>query len=161
MYGQSVRLPLGRGLKEGRAYKLLGIYLDEHLTLNFHTKHLVSKLTRSLYCIKQAKHIIPATVMRALYFDLIHSHLVYCSSLLSMLSAKNVNKIKKYKIKMLRIMDGSWYNAHTAPVMLKYQILPYELLTKQSQLSFMHSIEYKYAPNSFDNVCKLRTPTRV
>ncbi len=68
-------------LKEGRAYKLLGIYLDEHLSLNFHTEHLVSKLTRSLYCIKQTKHIIPAAGMRALYFALIHSHLVYCSSL--------------------------------------------------------------------------------
>jgi hypothetical protein len=139
-------------LKEGRAYKLLGIYLDEHLSLNFHTEHLVSKLTRSLYCIKQAKHIIPAAGMRALYFALIHSHLVYCSSLLSMLSAKNVNKIKKIQKKALRIMDGSSYNAHTAPIMLKYQILPFELLIKQSQLSFMHSIEYKYAPNSFDNV---------
>jgi hypothetical protein len=53
---------------------------------------------------------------------------------------------------MLRIMDGSSYNVHTAPIMLQYQILPYELLIKQSQLSFMHSIEYKYAPNSFDNV---------
>jgi hypothetical protein len=43
-------------------------------------------------------------------------------------------------------MDGSSYNAHTAPVMLKYQILPFELLIKQFQFSFMHSIEYKYAP---------------
>jgi hypothetical protein len=49
-------------------------------------------------------------------------------------------------------MDGSSYNAHTAPIMIKYQILPFELLIKQSQLNFMHSIEYKYAPNSFDNV---------
>ena len=49
-------------------------------------------------------------------------------------------------------MDGSSNNAHTAPIMLKYQILPFELLIKQSQLSFMHTIEYKYAPNSFDNV---------
>ncbi len=52
-------------------------------------------------------HIIPAAGMRALYFALIHSHLVYCSSLLSMLSAKNVNKIKKIQKKALRIMDSS------------------------------------------------------
>jgi hypothetical protein len=29
-----------------RAYKLLGIYLDEHLTLNSHTNHVVNKLSR-------------------------------------------------------------------------------------------------------------------
>jgi hypothetical protein len=51
-------------LKEGKAYKLFGIHLDEHLSLNFHTEHLVSKLTRSLY-LYQANPI--------------HSHLVYCS----------------------------------------------------------------------------------
>jgi hypothetical protein len=80
-------------LKEGRAYKLLGIFLDEHLSFNSHTDHIVSKLTRSLYCIKQAKNIIPQTGMRALYFALIHSHLTYCSSLMTITSAKNINKI--------------------------------------------------------------------
>ncbi len=71
-------------LKEGRSYKLLGIYLDEHLSLNLHTDHIISKLSRSLYCIKQAKNIIPGPGMKALYFSLIHSHLVYCSSLMSL-----------------------------------------------------------------------------
>ena len=42
--------------KECRAYKLLGIYLDEHLSLDVHVNHIVSKLTRSLYCIKMAKN---------------------------------------------------------------------------------------------------------
>ncbi len=116
-------------LKEGRAYKLLGIFLDEHLSFNSHTDHIVSKLTRSLYCIKQAKSIIPQTGMRALYFALIHSHLTYCSSLMTITSAKNINKIKKIQKKAIRMMDDSTYNAHTIPIFCKYQILPYELLT--------------------------------
>ena len=36
-------------LKEGRAYKLLGIFLDEHLTLYHHMDQIVSKLTKSFY----------------------------------------------------------------------------------------------------------------
>ena len=58
---------------ECRAYKYLGIYLDEYLTLDAHTTHIISKLSRSLYCIKQAKHIIPLSGMNALYQSLIHS----------------------------------------------------------------------------------------
>jgi hypothetical protein len=139
-------------LKEGRAYKLLGIYLDEHLSLNFHTDHIVSKLTKSLYCIRQAKNIITPLGMRALYFALIHSHLVYCSSIMSILSAKNANKIKKAQKKAIRIIDNSAYNAHTNPIYLEHQILPYELILKQSQLLFMHSIYYNYAPSSFANI---------
>jgi hypothetical protein len=45
-------------LKEGKAYKLLGIYLDELLSLNFHTEHLVSKLTRSLYLLSKPTFFI-------------------------------------------------------------------------------------------------------
>ncbi len=62
-----------------RAYKLLGIYLDEYLSLDSHTIHVVKKLSRSLYCIKQAKNIIPPNGLLSLYYALIHSHLTYCT----------------------------------------------------------------------------------
>jgi len=139
-------------LKEGRSYKLLGVYLDEHLSLNLHTDHIVSKLSRSLYCIKQAKNIITGPGMKALYFSLIHSHLVYCSSIMSLLSAKNMNKIKKIQKKAIRIMSNSTYYAHTNPIFAQHQILPYDLLIKQSQLSLMHSLHNKLAPASFRNI---------
>jgi hypothetical protein len=134
-----------------RAYKLLGIYLDEHLTLNSHTNHIVSKLSRSLYCIKQAKHIVPAKGLKSLYFALIHSHLTYCTSIMSGTTQKNRLKIIKIQKKAIRIMTNSSYNAHTNPLFKKHQILPYDLLIKQSQLTFMHSIEHKLAPSSFSN----------
>lgn len=135
--------------KDCRAYKLLGIYLDEHLTLDAHTNHLKSKLTRSLYCIKQAKHIIPPKGLKSLYFALIHSHLTYCTLIMSGITAKNRSILIKTQKKAIRIITNSSYNAHTNPLYLKHKILPYDSLIKQSQLIFMHSIEYKYAPSSF------------
>jgi hypothetical protein len=71
---------------ECRSYKLLGIFLDEHLTLDSHVNHICSKLTRSLYCIKQAKHTIPLTGLRSLYYALIHSHLTYCTIIVPLVS---------------------------------------------------------------------------
>jgi len=49
-------------------------------------------------------------------------------------------------------MTNSSYNAHTKPIYTEHCILPYDLLIKQSQLLFMHSIAYNYAPCSFDGV---------
>jgi hypothetical protein len=132
-----------------RSYKLLGIYLDEHLTLNAHTNHVVNKLSRSLYCIKQAKHIIPAKGLKSLYFALVHSHLTYCTSIMSSITQKNRQKIVKIQKKAIRIMTNSPYNAHTNPLYKKHRILPYDLLIKQAQLTFMHSIEHNLAPRSF------------
>jgi hypothetical protein len=59
------------------------------------------------------------------------------------------NKIQK---KAIRIMTNSNYNAHTNPLYIEHGILPYDLLIKQSQLLFMHSIAYEYAPTSITGV---------
>jgi len=134
-----------------RAYKLLGIHLDEHLSLNIHTNYIVNKLSRSLYCIKQAKHIIPPKGLKSLYFALIHSHLTYCTSIMNSITQKNRQKIMKIQKKAIRIMTQSTYNAHTNPLFKKHKILPYDLLIKQAQLTFMHSIEHNLAPASFAN----------
>ncbi len=43
---------------ECKAYKLLGIFFDENLSLDHHIKHLTNKLSRSMYCIKRAKGVL-------------------------------------------------------------------------------------------------------
>ena len=135
-----------------RAYKLLGIYLDEHLTLDIHVNQLCSKLTRYLYCIKQAKHIIPKDGLKSLYYALIHSRLTYCTAILYGITSANKTRLEKMQKIAIRVISGSSYNAHTLPLFKSLAILPLEKLILQSQLSFMHAIEYKYAPTSYDNV---------
>jgi len=137
---------------ECRAYKLLGIYLNEFLTLDAHVSHIVKKLNKSLYCIKLAKNNLNYTGLRSLYFALIHSHLNYCPIILSTLSTKNTNKISKIQKKAVRIVTNSKYNAHTTPLFFQHKILPFEKIIKMAKLQFMHSIYYEYAPVSFVNI---------
>ena len=137
---------------ECRAYKLLGIYLDEHLSFNYHTNFLCSKLSRSLFCIRRAKNILTPSALKTLYFAFIQSHLNYCPIILSSISQQNFNQIKLIQKKAIRIITNSTYTAHTAPLFAQLQILPYELLVKQSKLLFMHTIEYNNAPSSFAGI---------
>jgi hypothetical protein len=132
-----------------RAYKLLGIYLDENLNFNYHTNFLCNKLNRSLFCMRRAKNFLTPTALKTLYFAFIQSHLNYCPIILSSNSQQNFNQIKLIQKKAIRIITGSNYTAHTAPLFAQLQILPYELIIKQAKLLFMHSIEYNYAPPSF------------
>ncbi len=37
--------------KKCRQYKLLGVYLDEYLSLDYHVDSVCNKMNRSLYCI--------------------------------------------------------------------------------------------------------------
>ncbi len=68
----------GHPKPECRAYKLLGIHLDEHLNFNYHTNFLCNKLSRYLFCIRRAKNILTPTALKTLYFAFIQSHLNYC-----------------------------------------------------------------------------------
>jgi len=137
---------------ECRAYKLLGVYLDEHLTLDHHVNNLCKKLAKSLYCIKMAKNNLNPPGLRSLYFALIHSHLSYCPIILGCLNKSNLNKLEKVQKKAIRIITKSSYNAHTQPLFFYNKILPLEKIIKQSKLTFMHSIFYNYAPTSFESI---------
>ncbi len=67
------------------------------------------------------------------------------------ITANNKTRTAKIQKKAIRIITGSTYNPHTAPLFIQHNVLPYEQLISYSQLMFMHSIEYKYAPSSFEN----------
>jgi len=137
---------------EARSYKLLGIYLDEHLTFDFHVNHLTKKLSKSLHCIRMAKNNLNLPGLKSLYYALIHSHLSYCPIILSCLSKTNLKKLEKIQKKEIRIITKSDYHAHTVPLFYTNRILPLDKIIKMAKLQFMHSVFYNYAPESFRNV---------
>ncbi len=51
-----------------QSFKLLGVFLDEHLTLNKHTDYITAKLSRALYLINRVKHFVSCTSLRKLTF---------------------------------------------------------------------------------------------
>jgi hypothetical protein len=134
-----------------QTFKLLGVFLDEHLTLNKHIDHVSAKLSKSLYILNRVKHLISPAPLRKLYFSLFHSHLLYCINILSCTSLANTNRILLLQKKAIRIISNSHYNAHTTPLFLEHKILPFDKLIKLHRLLFMHSIAYDYAPKTFEN----------
>ncbi len=88
---------------------------------------------------------------------MVHSHLLYCSNILSCTSASNLNAISKLQKKAIRVITKSSYNAHTDPLFIANKILPLDKLLLQNKLLFFHSIKYKYAPRSFNNIWSKNT----
>jgi hypothetical protein len=140
---------------ECRAYKLLGIYLDENFTLNYHTNILCNKLSKSLFCINKAKNFLTKKALIMLYYALFHSHLTYCPIILSCTSTSNINRILKLQKKAIRTITFNEYNSHTKPIYTELNILPYDKLLTFSKLLFMHSVHYNYCPVSFSNTWQL------
>jgi hypothetical protein len=98
-----------------RSYKLLGIHLDEHLTLNHHYSVLSNKLTRALFFLRRVKNLLPPNALLTLYHSLFHCHLLYCPNILGVTSATNISKIAQLQRKAIRIVTSSPYRSHTPP----------------------------------------------
>ncbi len=134
-----------------QSFKLLGVYLDESLTLNKHVDHISAKLAKSLYLLNRIKHFVSLNSLRKLYFSLFHSHLLYCINILSCTSQTNLNRITILQKKAIRIISHAHYNDHTTPLFLANKVLPFDKLIDLHRLLFMHSVAYDYAHPTFEN----------
>lgn len=80
---------------DSKTYKLLGIYLDEHLSLNYHINVLSKKLAKANYILNKVKNILPRNALKTLYFSLFHCHLTYCPTIIACANASTLNRIVK------------------------------------------------------------------
>ena len=132
-----------------RSYKLLGIHFDEFLSFDQHAGFLCAKLSKILYCLRRASSLLSEKSLKLLYVSFINANLLYCCNIVGCTSKTNQKKILLIQKKAVRIVTKSKYNDHTAPLFSKLNMLTYENMLQFSKLSFMHSIEFKYAPPSF------------
>ena len=107
-----------------RTYKLLGLYLDEHLSFDHHCDYIRSKISQSNFIISRAKHFLPQKCLVTLYYALVHPHLLYCLPVYSCTSSKNINKLELIQKKVIRTITKSNYTAHTAPLFNSLKIMP-------------------------------------
>ena len=78
---------------DAKFYKLLGVYFDEHFTVEKNIKNICAKLSKSLYFLKRAKNFISSKALKILYFALFHSHILYCLNITGCASQSLLNKI--------------------------------------------------------------------
>ncbi len=102
-----------------RTFKILGVYFDETLTFNKHAAYVCAKLSRSIFCMKRASNFLSLKSLRSLYFAMVHSHLLYCSIILSCTSTTNLNAIGKLQKRQLE----SWLNQTTMHILNPYSVL--------------------------------------
>jgi hypothetical protein len=134
-----------------RSYKLLGIHLDENLSLNTHYSVLSAKLSRALFFLRCAKNLLPHKALLTLCHSLFHCHLLYCPNILGITSLSNISKISLLQRKAIHIITSSHNRSNTPPIFLSLNMLPFPEI-KLHKCLFMHSVEYNYCFRSFSNV---------
>lgn len=132
--------------------KILGILFDKKLSFKQHVNYVHGKLSRSIYSLRQMKNILDNKNLKLMYFAYIQSHLNYCVNIFSMCTAETINPLIKLQKKAIRIISGSAYNAHSAPIFKNENILPFKQLIDYEILKFMFCFKNGKLPIAFSDV---------
>jgi hypothetical protein len=142
---------IGVGLNE-ESSKFLGVILDDSLTWKHHINHINKKISKSLFAIKQVKHILNIDSLKTLYFALIQPYINY--GILAWGNATNsiLKRTVVLQKRAIRTICKAKYNSHTEPLFKKLEILNIKDQFQYEVTLFMNKYRQHQLPYSFHKV---------
>jgi len=142
------------------AVKFLGLYIDPMLNFKFHIEKMSKKLATALFFMRCAKNFLTFDALKAMYYSLFHSVLIYGIHVWSSTAQTNTQPLVIKQKMAVRIMHGARYNDHTEPLFKNAKILPFAKLSTFFDLQFMHHYVQQFLPVSFINTWTLTNQRR-
>ena len=134
--------------------KYLGVYLDETLNNQFHCDALIKKLKRANGMLCKARHYIPNEDLKALYYAIFSSHLIYGCQIWGQVTNNFNRKIFKLQNRALRIITFSDFRAESYPLYSTLKILKLEDQIVLQNCVFVYDTLNGTAPACFDTYFK-------
>ena len=122
------------------------------MTWSFHISELGKSLGRAIGIIYRLKKTgCPPKVLLNLYFALFQSHLSYGLLAWGTASRTSIEKLFLLQKKIVRIISGESYTAHTGPIFKKLEILNLWDLYDHSFAKFMFDFHHNNLPDVFSD----------
>ena len=120
-------------------FKFLGIFIDEKLKWHEHLRIVNQRISRALYALNKAKHSLQTTQLRMLYHSIVYPHLTYGITLWGSAHETHKSKLILTQKKIIRIINGSKYDAHSEPIFKKLNILKLDDIYKLNVAKYCHN----------------------
>ena len=134
------------------AIKFLGVYIDPQLNFKFHISQLNSKISKALYFLRNSKNLLTTKGQTAIYYALIHCHLVYANIIWSSTKESFYKSVFLKQKSAIRIISSASYNAHTEPLFKQLNILPLPKLCLFFKLQFFQQFKQGFLPEALKNM---------
>ena len=118
--------------------KYLGMYIDKHLSWNFHIIQLSKKLSRANGILSKLHHSVPLEVCLQVYYAIFYSHVLYGCNIWGLTTEENLSKIEVLQKKCVRTMTFSDFHCHTNPIFLEPKLLKVREIIKSQQLKLSY-----------------------
>ena len=138
--------------------KYLGMFLDNHLSWDYHINQLSKKLSRANGILAKLRHNAPIETRIQVYYAIFYSHLIYGYLLWGLTSEKNLNTIRILQKKCIRIITFSDFNSHTNQHFIDNKLLKVDEIIKIQQLKLVYEFKIKMLPLELQNLFKFSSP---
>jgi hypothetical protein len=129
--------------------KFLGVIINEKLTWDDHISLVCNKVSKHIGVLRRIKHKIPVTLLRSLYYTLIHPYFDYCNIIWAISSTVALDKLFRLQKRAIRLIANSDWNAHSAPLFLDLKVLTIHQLNLLQVASFMYKVYNNLLPQYF------------
>src|SRR5678815_3451296 len=103
--------------------------------------NLVSRLSRYMYMLIKLKNIVPLSILRKIYYALIHPHLLYCLPIYGTTSNSVIHPVTVIQKRFIRLISNTRdFYSHTQPLFKNLKILQFKDLLNISLLKEIHKI---------------------
>ena len=132
----------GTELNYSQEFKFLGVIIDNKLTFKSHIKEISRKISKSVGIIRKIS-FFPRFILKSLYYTLVYPYLTYCIQAWGYVCATTLNPIIVLQKKVVRIINGSDFYAHTNNIFNNLTILKLEYIFKYHCALFIYQIQKK------------------
>ena len=137
----------GNSINSTNTANFLGLTIDNKLTWEYHIRSCKKRISSGLYALNTAKQFVSEAHLRTLYFSLMHSHITYGILLWGTTYQKYLHPLEILQKKAIRIITRSPYNAHTAELFKRLNILKFHDLVNFEMDRFIYQFSTKSLPN--------------
>ena len=134
------------------SFLYLGIYLDEDLSWNTHVNYISNKISKINGMLKRLSFILPESILKTVYFALIHPHMIYGL----LVWGFNLEKIIRLQKQSMRIITRSHFLAHTTNLFKSMQILKLEDIFISKQINFYHKFINNKLPSALNSILAIQ-----
>ena len=129
----------------------LGVILDDNLTWKSHISSVAVKVSKSIGIIFRSSFYLSTPSLRMLYNAMILPYLNYCNLVWGSTYKTNLQRIVVLQKRVIRIVNKSYYNAHSEPIFKKLNLLKFQDIHFMHLGQFMFSFKNAILPRKFEN----------
>ena len=135
----------------------LGLIIDNNLKFTYHIQTITKKVSRNVGIFYRLKNYVPARVLLNLYYSLVYPYLLYGNVAWGGTNIQHLTPLLVLQKKIVRIITGSEFLAHSGPLFKQTGILKITDLHKYLLCLHMYKLRHSNNRNIFENIHNYET----